>query len=148
MSKIHLQAFVLKQMSRGISSMFHIFLFPNLFVLVVVQSVQVGNQISNQTRHHSTTWDYAKCPHRGCIYARMMLGIRRRTQAAAAPAHRPHTPPNCKDPELQALAPPPSSASPPFPTSITPSPVAASRVPRKTSARACMVGHGCIGILD
>ena len=26
------------------------------------------------------SWDYAKCPHRGCIYARIMLGIRRRTQ--------------------------------------------------------------------
>ena len=70
--------------------------------------------------------------------------------AAAAPAHRPrpHTPPNCKDPELQALAPPPSSASPPFPTSITPSPVAASRVPRNARARTCMVVRGCIGILD
>ena len=46
--------------------------------------------------------------------------------AAAAPAYRPRprTPPNCKDPELQALAPPRSPAAPPFPTSITPSPVA------------------------
>jgi hypothetical protein len=25
-------------------------------------------------------WDYAKCPHRGCIYAGIMPGIRRRTQ--------------------------------------------------------------------
>ena len=46
--------------------------------------------------------------------------------AAAAPAYRPRprTPPNCKDPELQALAPPRSPAAPPFPTSMTPSPVA------------------------
>eukprot|EP01046_Picozoa_sp_COSAG06_P013629 COSAG06_NODE_829_length_12043_cov_8.656983_2_plen_103_part_00 len=44
--------------------------------------------------------------------------------ATATPAHRPrpHTPPNCKDPELQALAPPRSPSAPPSSTSITPSP--------------------------
>ena len=38
--------------------------------------------------------------------------------AAATPAHRPrpHTPPKCKDPELQALALPRFPAAPPFPT--------------------------------
>ena len=69
--------------------------------------------------------------------------------AAAAPAHRSRsgTRTNCKNPELEGLSPPPSSATPPFPTSITPSPAAGSRFLQNMRARECMVVHGCRGVL-
>ena len=46
------------------------------------------------------------------------------TVAAATPLYhcRPRIPSNCKNPNLQALSPPPSSAATPSPRSITPSP--------------------------
>ena len=63
--------------------------------------------------------------------------------AAATPAHRPRpsTPTNCKNPELQGLAPSTSSAAPPFPTSITPSPA-----PRRgfCKMRARSFARGCV----
>eukprot|EP01043_Picozoa_sp_COSAG02_P011097 COSAG02_NODE_403_length_23058_cov_12.124134_14_plen_82_part_00 len=69
--------------------------------------------------------------------------------AAAAPAYRPRprTPPNCKDPELQALAPPRSPAAPPFPTSSTPSPVAFFNIRARVQNRACKVVRGRMGDL-
>ncbi len=69
--------------------------------------------------------------------------------SAAAPAYRPRprTPPNCKDPELQALAPPLSPAAPPFPTSSTPSLVAFFNIRARVQNRACKAGRGRMGDL-
>ena len=67
--------------------------------------------------------------------------------AAAAPAHRSRsgTRTNCKNPELEGLSPPASSATPPFPTSITPSPAAGARFFGNGESGRVEVGSSCIG---
>ena len=69
--------------------------------------------------------------------------------AAATPAHRPHPsmPTNCKNPELQGLAPPASPSAGTLPHQHHAQPRVVARFLQNARAVICMVATACMGVL-